>query len=86
MLQAFKHTDKLKQFSLIIFVQEPMQDVHFVIRLVYSDDAIFHINVKASHHNVRIWCGANSPHAINKHERDSPKVLCHIKDTGSWTI
>ena len=40
-----------------------------VIVVVFSDDAIFHMN----RHSVHIWDKEN-PHATIEHEKDSPKV------------
>lgn len=73
LLQALKPTDKLKRLEFSIFMQEAMQDENFASRLVFSDEATFHVNGKVNRHNVRIW-GTNNPYTIIEHERDSPKV------------
>jgi hypothetical protein len=48
-------------------------DDDFLRRLVFSDEATFHLSGKVNRHNVRIW-GTESPHATVQHERDFPKV------------
>jgi hypothetical protein len=45
----------------------------FLRRLVFSDEATFHLSDKVNGHKVRIW-GTENPHATVQHERDSPKV------------
>lgn len=82
LLQALKPNDKLKRLEFSIFMQEAMQDENFASRLVFSDEASFHLSGKVNRHNVRIW-GTTNPHAIIEHERDSPKlnVFCAISKT-----
>ncbi|KAL4104006.1 hypothetical protein QTP88_019319 [Uroleucon formosanum] len=79
LLQALKPNDKLKRLEFSIFMQEAMQDENFASRLVFSNEASFHLSGKVNRHNVRIW-GTTNPHAIIEHERDSPKlnVFCAI--------
>ena len=45
----------------------------FEDRLVFSDEAIFHVNGKVNKHDTRIW-GTENPHELLEHQRDSPKV------------
>ena len=52
---------------------ENMEDDTFLPRLIFSDEATFHLSCKVSRHNVRIW-GLENPHEIVQHERDSPKI------------
>ena len=42
-------------------------------KIIFSDEATFHVSGKVNRHNVRIW-GSENPHAILEVERDSPKV------------
>ncbi|VVC38982.1 Hypothetical protein CINCED_3A007303 [Cinara cedri] len=52
----------------------------FVSRIVFSDDATFHVSGKVNRHTVRIWA-LEQPHATVEHQRgDSPKinVFCAI--------
>jgi hypothetical protein len=48
-------------------MQLKMEEDGYVERLIFSDEATFHVSGKVSRHNVRIW-GT---------ERDSPKVNVH---------
>ena len=54
-------------------MQEKLEKDKFNERLVFSDEATFHMNGKVDRHHVRIW-GKENPHATFEHERDSPKV------------
>nr|CAH7734498.1 unnamed protein product [Callosobruchus chinensis] len=51
----------------------------FANRLVFNDEATFHLCGKVNRHNLRFW-GSENPHAILEHVRDSPKtnVFCAI--------
>lgn len=49
------------------------QDDGFLERILFSDEATFHVSGKVNKHNVRIW-GSENPHATTEHVRDSPKV------------
>ena len=48
-------------------------DNTFSERIVFSDEATFHLSGKVNKQNVRIW-GLQNPHAHIEHVRDSPKV------------
>jgi hypothetical protein len=50
-----------------------MEDEDFVGRLVFTDEATFHVNGKVNRHNLRIWSTEN-PHSTIEHVRDSPKM------------
>jgi hypothetical protein len=50
-----------------------MEDDSFLPRLIFSDEAKFHLSGKVNRHNVRIW-GTQNPRETVEHERDSPKV------------
>jgi hypothetical protein len=56
-----------------------MDDDEFATRLIFSDEATFHLSGKVDRHNVRV-CGTENPHATTEHQRDSPKlnVFCSI--------
>jgi hypothetical protein len=53
--------------------------IYFVERLIFCDEAIFHISGKVNRHNVHI-CGTEQPHAQIEHQCDSPKlnVFCAV--------
>ena len=50
-----------------------LEDDGFDDRLVFSDEATFHLSGKVNKHNTRIW-GTENPHVTLEHVRDSPKV------------
>lgn len=55
-------------------MQLKMEENDFLERLIFCDEATFHISGKVSRHNVRIW-GTEQSHAQIEHQRDSPKVI-----------
>jgi hypothetical protein len=57
----------------------------FLPRLIFSDEATFHIRGKVNCHNVRIW-GTQTPRKTVEHERDSPKVnvFCATSQTKAY--
>ena len=54
----------------------------FAAKLIFSDEATFHLSGKVNRHNVRLW-GTENPRAIVALERDSPKVnvFCAMSQT-----
>jgi hypothetical protein len=40
---------------------------------MFSDEVTFHTCGKVNRHNIRIW-GAENPHSVREHFRDSKKV------------
>lgn len=74
LVQALTNDDKRKRMEFCSLMMENMdEDDTFTSRLVFSDEATFHLSGKVNRHNVRIW-GANNPHEMVEHHRDSPKV------------
>jgi hypothetical protein len=49
------------------------KEERFLHRVMFSDEATFHISGQAHRHNVRIWANKRS-HDFVKHEHESPKV------------
>lgn len=45
----------------------------FFSRLIFSDEATFHLSGHVNRHNVRIW-GTEHSHETVEHQRDSLKV------------
>ena len=54
-------------------MQAMLEEDGFDDRLVFSDEATFHLTDKVNKHNTRIW-GTKYPHLTLEHVRDSPKV------------
>jgi len=80
LLQAFLPKYKQKRINFCNFISEKQeQDDSFVSRIVFSDEARFHLSEKVNRHNVRIWA-LEQPHATIEHQRDFPKihVFCTI--------
>jgi hypothetical protein len=73
LLQKLKPGDNDARHSFCSSMQEKLEEDGFWERLVFSDEATFHVNGKVNRRNVRIW-GTENPHACLEHERDSPKV------------
>ena len=71
--QAITAADKQKHKQFCVDMQEKLEEDEFNGRLVFSDEATFHLNGKVNRHNVRIW-GTENSHATIEHERDSSKV------------
>ena len=73
LLQHLKETDKPAREDFCNQMQAILEEDGFDERLVFSDEAIFHLTEKVNKHNARIW-GTEHPHLTLKHVRDSPKV------------
>ncbi|KFM61825.1 hypothetical protein X975_12247, partial [Stegodyphus mimosarum] len=63
-------------------------DAEFLKRIMFSDEASFHLSGIVNCHNVRIW-GSQNPHEYSEAQRDSPKVnvwceLMHDRVTGPF--
>jgi hypothetical protein len=50
-----------------------IEDDRFLPRVIFSDEATFHLSGKVNRHSVRIW-GPQNPHTALEHEWDSSKV------------
>ena len=73
LLQHLKDTDKPAREDFCTQMQAMLEEDGFDDRLVFSDEATFHLTGKVNEHNTRIW-GTEHPHSTLKHVRDSPKV------------
>jgi hypothetical protein len=56
-------------------------DDNLLSKIIFSDEATFHLSGKVNRHNVRIW-GSENPHATLEVERDSPKInaFCAVSE------
>ena len=62
LLQALGDGDREKRLKFCEFaLHEQAQDENFLSRLIFSDEATFHISGQVNRHNVRIW-GLEQPH------------------------
>ena len=59
--------------------QQRLEEDGFAEKLVFNDEATFHVCGKVNRHNVRIW-GTESPHATMEHVRDllEVNVICAV--------
>jgi len=73
LLQHLKDTDKSTREDFCTQMQVMLEEDGFDDRLVFSDEATFHVTGKVNKHNTRIW-RTEHPHAVVEHVRDSPKV------------
>ena len=65
-VQVITAADKRKRKQFCVDMQEKLEEDEFNERLVFSDEATFHMNGKVNRHNVCIW-GEENPHATIKH-------------------
>ena len=73
LVQSLIPVNKVKKRDFCEEMQLKMEENDFVERLIFCDEATFHIIGKVNRHNVRIW-GTEQPHTQIKHQRDSSKV------------
>ena len=73
LVHALRPNDKRKRVEFCDRMLQNMEYDTFLQRLIFSDEATFHLSGKVNRHNVRIW-GLQNPQEALEHERDSPKV------------
>jgi len=82
LVQALRPNDKRKRVEFCDRMLQNTEDDIFLPRLIFSDEATFHLSGKVNRHNDRIW-GLQNPQEALEHERDSPKdnVFCALSQT-----
>ena len=82
LVQALRPNDKRKRVEFCNCMLQNMEDDTFLSRLIFSDEATFHLSEKVNRHNVRIW-GLQNPQEPLGHERNFPKVnvFCALLQT-----
>ena len=73
LLQALNPQDHNLHLHFCVDFQQRLEEDRFAEKLVFSDEATFHLCGKVNRHNVRIW-GTENTHATMEHVGDSPKV------------
>ena len=74
LLQHLRKTDKTKRATFCMEMQEKIDNEDdFLEKVIFSDEATFHLSGKVNKQNVRIW-GTENPREFVEHMRDSPKV------------
>jgi hypothetical protein len=72
-LQALNPQDQNLRFQFCVDFEQRLEEDGFAEKLVFSDDATFHVCVKANRHSVHIW-GTENPHVTVEQVRDSSKL------------
>jgi hypothetical protein len=65
-------TKEKDMFCVEIF-DKTENEYDYLNKIVFSNEATFHLSGKINRHNVRIW-GTENPHETVEHVRDSPKL------------
>jgi len=75
LLQTLTPQDHNLRLHFCVDFQQRLEEDGFAEKLVFSDEATFHMCGKVNRHNVRvrIW-GTKNPHATMEYVRDSPEV------------
>ena len=73
-LQELKPNDgpKCKAFALEM-LSRIEDDEDYLKKVMFTDEACFHVSGKVNRHNVRIW-GSKNSHMVIQHIRNSHKV------------
>jgi hypothetical protein len=66
---------------LLDFLSRLEDDELFTAKIVFSDEATFHLSGNVNRHNLRIW-GSNNQYEVIEHKRGSPKlkVFCALSE------
>ena len=72
--QALKPADypKREEFARTLLARLG-EDPTYLNRILFTDEATFHVSGLVHRHNIRIW-GTENPHIVQEVERNSPKV------------
>jgi len=79
LVQKLHPEDKEVQHAFCGNLQALMENYDLLAKIIFSDEATFHLSGKVNRYNVRIW-GSENPHANLEVEHDSTKlnVFCVI--------
>jgi hypothetical protein len=80
LVQALTPADKVKRSEFCEEIQLKMEEDGSVKRLIFCEEATFHISGKMDRHNVHIW-GTEQPHAQIDHQRDFKKLNVYCATT-----
>ncbi|PNF31329.1 hypothetical protein B7P43_G10895 [Cryptotermes secundus] len=82
LVQALRANDNVKRVEFCDRMLKNKEDELFLPRVIFSDEATFHLSGKVNRHNVRMW-GSQNPRITLEHVRKSPKVnvFCAISLT-----
>ncbi|GBO26640.1 hypothetical protein AVEN_46232-1 [Araneus ventricosus] len=82
LLQNLKSGNKNRRLDFSIRMQEALECEDFASKLIFSNEATFHVSRSVNRHNNRVW-GNEAPHEILELQRNSPKgnVSCAMSET-----
>uniref|UniRef100_UPI00358FA67B cilia- and flagella-associated protein 57-like n=1 Tax=Myxine glutinosa TaxID=7769 RepID=UPI00358FA67B len=72
-LQELKPNNGPKHIAFALEMLSRIEDEDYLKKVMFTDEACFHISGKVNQHNVRIW-GFETPHVVIEHICDSPKI------------
>lgn len=55
LLQQLKLEDYARRLDFCINMQEALEDEDLATKLIFSDEATFHLSGNVNHHNVQFW-------------------------------
>ncbi|GBM71394.1 hypothetical protein AVEN_248593-1 [Araneus ventricosus] len=90
-VQKLRPNDRPQHVSFAVKMLSRIKNEHYFLnRIIFSDEAIFHVSNKVNKYNCRIW-GSENPHAVQEEERNGPKIniwcaLSHDTVTGGYYV
>jgi hypothetical protein len=72
-VQALSDGDKEKDMFCVEMFDKKENECDYLNKIVFSNEATFHLSGKINRHNVRIL-GTENPHETVEHVRYSPKL------------
>jgi hypothetical protein len=78
LLHEVKPDDKPKHAT---FAADILQHIetgnNFLAKVLFSDEATFHLSGMVNRHNMRIW-GTEHPREVVEYQRDIPRSTCGV--------
>ena len=65
-LEELKPNDGPKRKTFALEMLSRIEDEDFLKKVMFTDEACFHVSGKINRHNVRIW-GSVNPHMVIEH-------------------
>ncbi|GBN44129.1 hypothetical protein AVEN_1787-1 [Araneus ventricosus] len=77
-VQKLQPNDGVQRVAFAVEMLSRIENEHdFLNRIIFSDEATFHVSNKVNKYNCRIWISEN-PHAVQEKERNSQKSMCGV--------
>lgn len=83
-MQRLRTVDKMARVEACrVFIAMLALDRNFVHKIIFPDEAIFHLSGHVNKHNCVFW-GSEPPGVVLEHVRNSPKVVvwCAVHSGG----